>query len=242
MGRAGSGHTRRKVKPKGRERRRLKAVQWVDSHWGKPANMLRKYRRTFGVDWGCAIAELQVLGVVFPPEYLNQLRVTIAHQFADEKRYEPITLAGFSSDSDDGPCSDDTFAFIAGYTSGGVPYGSPGRNRKVGVVPMVLRRISRGRTPSRVCRVRPLLVARAFLAVQQVTCELFAVDNTVRRWQAPTRRRYLVSSHASSSSGTSHHCRWKQASHPPVHPSKIRLSRGEGSSETSSTGITFCTM
>lgn len=132
MGRAGSGHTRRKVKPKGRERRRLKAVQWVDSHWGKPANMLRKYRRTFGVDWGCAIAELQVLGVVFPPEYLNQLRVTIAHQFADERRYEPITLAGFSSDSDDGPCSDDTFAFIAGYTSGGVPYGVTGEESEGG--------------------------------------------------------------------------------------------------------------
>lgn len=110
-------------KPKGRERRLSKAPEWVALHRGKPANMLKRYRKYFGVDWECSISELNELGIEFDDTYLASLRKTIASHFPNEKRHPPISRWEFDLYHGINPESDDTFAFIAGYTSGGAPYG-----------------------------------------------------------------------------------------------------------------------
>jgi len=66
-----------KKKLRGRERRLAKALDWYLVHKGKPANMLKKYRTYFGVNWECAIFELAALGVKFDAVYLARLRETI---------------------------------------------------------------------------------------------------------------------------------------------------------------------
>ncbi len=109
---------------KGRERRIAKAPRWLDlRQGGKPANLLKRYRKEFGVDWECAIAELQELGLEFDEVYLAALRENLARDFPDEKKHSPISRWEFFGDS--APDSDDHFSFIAGYTSGGAAYGVP---------------------------------------------------------------------------------------------------------------------
>jgi hypothetical protein len=111
-------------KLRGRERRLHMAPEWVASRgdWN-PRNLLKRYRKYFCVDWECAIVELEALGVRFDPEYLSRLREAIGRDFSDEKRKTPIGRWEFDVDHDMDPESDETFAFIAGYTSGGFPYG-----------------------------------------------------------------------------------------------------------------------
>ncbi len=88
--------------------------------------MLRRYRKYFVVDWECAIAELRALGVEFDDQYLSSLRQTISSLFKDEKKHDPIEEWEFSSYHKTYPEyleSDENLAYIAGYTSGGAPYG-----------------------------------------------------------------------------------------------------------------------
>ncbi len=85
--------------------------------------MLRKYRKEFHVDRECAISELTALGIRFDDEYLSRLRRTVHGQFADEKKHSPICREDFDLYHGIEPESDDFFAYIAGYTSGGAPFG-----------------------------------------------------------------------------------------------------------------------
>ena len=116
-----------KEKPlKGRERRIANAAQWLSPRrGGKPSNLLKRYRKEFRVDWACAIAELQELGIEFDEVYLKVLRENIARDFPDEKKHTPISRWEFSGVSAFLHDSDENFSFIAGYTSGGAPYGVP---------------------------------------------------------------------------------------------------------------------
>jgi hypothetical protein len=113
-----------KIRLKGRARRLAKAPNWVARHRGKPANMLKRYRNYFCIDWECAIAELQGFGVRFDELYLSRLRETIAAEFKNEKKQTPISQWEFDLYHGIEPTSDDTFAYIAGYTPGGVPFGT----------------------------------------------------------------------------------------------------------------------
>lgn len=110
-------------KLKGRERRLAKGFDWIVTHRGKPSNMLKKYRKYFGVDWECAIFELKALGVEFDSVYLARLCETITRGFQEEKKHTPIRRLEFEVYHGIEPDSDENFAYIAGYTAGGAPYG-----------------------------------------------------------------------------------------------------------------------
>lgn len=94
-----------------------RATGWVKSYHGK--SLVRGYCRHFGVDPLCAVAELRQLGVQIDPDLEEQLRRSVACEAAsrgsrDQKEAEDV---------EDLWDSDDTFAYIAGYTSWGFPYG-----------------------------------------------------------------------------------------------------------------------
>jgi hypothetical protein len=90
---------------------RLQAAKtWLRSYPGK--NIARGYRKHFGVDSLCAIRELRLLGVAIDPAYE---RAVLAASRARNKPKREENLI-----------SEETFygfAFIAGYTAGGAPYG-----------------------------------------------------------------------------------------------------------------------
>ena len=81
--------------------------------------VVKAYRQKFRVDVTCAIRELQELGYAFKDGYVERVLE------AEERRVEQLQikkaearLEAYSNDF-----QDDRFYFIAGYTSGGAPYG-----------------------------------------------------------------------------------------------------------------------
>lgn len=101
---------------------RLQAAKaWISKYAGK--NIVRGYRNHFAVDWFCAVKELQMLGVTISPHYANGLKRTVEGSTKadrarrvkkqEQKFQDPVLSLG----------SDGNFAFIAGYTSSGFPYG-----------------------------------------------------------------------------------------------------------------------
>lgn len=94
------------------------ARHWLKTYEGK--NLVRGYRRHFSVDLECAVRELQMLDVKLDPAHVEQIRVTVGAK-AEHRRKEKEKKA--AQDADPSGDSDASFASIAGYTSGGVPYG-----------------------------------------------------------------------------------------------------------------------
>lgn len=104
-------------KTKKREQRLRSAQLWMLKYEGK--NIVKGYRKHFGVDIMCAITELQLLGHKLTDEYINSVRRTIeAERIKRREKKKQKELEGLLSSN-----SDDTFYYIAGYTSGGAPYG-----------------------------------------------------------------------------------------------------------------------
>ena len=64
------------------------AARWLTGY--ERSNVIRSYRKRYGVDWLCAIKELQLLGVKLDPAYIAQLRRTVEEQAKKnrEKRLE----------------------------------------------------------------------------------------------------------------------------------------------------------
>ena len=92
---------------------------WIGNYKGK--NIIRGYAKWYGVDLLCAIKELRMNGVTVDEEYEIKVKKsieaeTLAKRINEENRKEKLT------DIQD-EYSDSRFAFIAGYTSGGAPYG-----------------------------------------------------------------------------------------------------------------------
>lgn len=94
------------------------ARHWIPSYSG--CDIVKGYRKWYGVDTVCAILELRQLGVDIPATRLLEAKRTeemTAQQRRDQKQHAPgATLLRES---------DENFSFIAGYTSNGVPYGVP---------------------------------------------------------------------------------------------------------------------
>lgn len=82
-------------------------------------NIVRHYANWYGVDLLCAIAELRVLGLDISAEYEEAVRNSINAKLQARRQTKQKCLDDELTDSD----SDDTFAYIIGYTSGGAPYG-----------------------------------------------------------------------------------------------------------------------
>ncbi|MBU0490878.1 MAG: hypothetical protein KKA73_14900 [Chloroflexi bacterium] len=95
------------------------ARSWLPTYDGD--HVARAYRRRYGVDWPTAFRELELLGVELDPGYQERVRASVRGQAAARKhrRQEQAALAeNLLAD-----CQDADFAYIAGYTSWGLPYG-----------------------------------------------------------------------------------------------------------------------
>ena len=101
-----------------RDERLLKARQWLPTYQG--TKIVKAYRKRFYVDVPSAVRDLQEIGYKFKPGYVDNLLKSEAIRLEQlraqkEERSQPAYY--------DNPDQDDTFFYIAGYTSGGAPYG-----------------------------------------------------------------------------------------------------------------------
>jgi hypothetical protein len=95
-----------------RNARLQNAKKWAEHYNGK--NIAKGYSNWFGVDLLCAITELEMLGYKFKQTYKEQVQQSlIARQKQKERRKRKELVENYE---------DDTFYFIAGYTSNGVPF------------------------------------------------------------------------------------------------------------------------
>ena len=106
-----------------REDRLRKGKQWLTTYQGTPKHLLKHYRERFHVDVITASKDLQALGVNYTQEQLDTIRRNeeerIRQKHLQKEKKELERLSELYGDT-----CDDQFAFIAGYTSGGAPYGS----------------------------------------------------------------------------------------------------------------------
>ncbi len=114
---------KKKPPPRGkglnRQSRLASAKRWLLKFEGK--NIVKGYRKHYGADWLCAVKELEMLGFELNPDYVNKLKCSMENQRLEKQalkqRRKREQLQELYKDSDP------TFAFIAGYTSWGFPYG-----------------------------------------------------------------------------------------------------------------------
>jgi hypothetical protein len=93
------------------------AKHWIPSYSGR--DIVKGYRKWYGVDTVCAILELRQLGVDIPETRLSQAKrteETTAQRRREQKRHHAADVELLLE-------SDENFAFIAGYTANGAPYG-----------------------------------------------------------------------------------------------------------------------
>lgn len=82
-------------------------------------NVVRSYANWFGVDLLCAVKELSLCGVSVDPAYVAQLKTTLASR-SRRRPKQPVVETqpvGYGVDWDE------NFAYIAGRTEAGFPYG-----------------------------------------------------------------------------------------------------------------------
>lgn len=80
----------------------------------KYISIVKRYKKKYKVDIICAIIELKKLGVQIPDEYLINIKKQKEVERINKKDKQEI----FEYED-----NDDIFFYIAGYTSGGMPYG-----------------------------------------------------------------------------------------------------------------------
>lgn len=102
-----------------RESRLQSAKHWITTYEGK--TIVRGYAKWYGVDLLCAIIELRMLGVHVDENYEANVRRSIETK-AKQRRQKRLARKE-AEFYDPYPDSDANFAYIAGYTSGGFPYG-----------------------------------------------------------------------------------------------------------------------
>ncbi len=111
--------------------RKAKAEKWVSEYDGTPygGDIIKAYRKKFAVDRMKAVAELQLLGVSLTKEQIDREKAAVkAYQdIQRDKKAKRKRLREQKRMRKDIPVfhedQDETFYYIAGYTSGGAPYG-----------------------------------------------------------------------------------------------------------------------
>lgn len=111
--------------------RRPKAEKWVASYDGTlyGGDIVKAYRKKFAVDRMKAVEELQLLGVSLTKEQIDREKAAVkAYQEIQRvKKAKRKRIREQKRMEKDNPLfseyQDDTFYYIAGYTSGGAPYG-----------------------------------------------------------------------------------------------------------------------
>jgi hypothetical protein len=98
-----------------RKSRLIVAKKWLVSCDAK--TVVKAYRKWFGVDFPCAFTELEMLGVKIDPLYKEQVLKGVEGHNLSKKRKKQEKENDWLEDSDE------YFACIVGYTSGGAPYG-----------------------------------------------------------------------------------------------------------------------
>ena len=104
-----------------KESRIARARNWLPTYDG--TKIVRAYRKKFGVDTVCAVCELQEVGYEFKPGNVDNLLNAEAARIAaiQWKKTEKRLGEGMSAECND--WQNNMFYYIAGYTSGGAPYG-----------------------------------------------------------------------------------------------------------------------
>ena len=112
--------------------RKVKAEKWVAEYDGIPygGDIIKAYRKKFAVDRMKAVAELQMLGVSLTKEQIEREKAAVrAYQNIQRtKKAKRKKSREQKRIQKDNPVfhedQDDMFYYIAGYTSGGAPYGA----------------------------------------------------------------------------------------------------------------------
>jgi hypothetical protein len=95
------------------------AKHWIAKYKGK--NIIKGYKNHYGVDWLCAIKELKMLCVGLDPGYVENLKLSVKNRIIEKQRLKNGKKQELENENSWD--SDETFAYIAGYTSAGFPYG-----------------------------------------------------------------------------------------------------------------------
>lgn len=102
-----------------REYRLRSAKDWIKTYSGN--DVVKRYSKKYSVDKLCAVKELRMIGFEITEEYENQLQKSL-----DSLKQKRLSLMKKREDKLNASCayeSDEYFAMILGYTSGGFPYG-----------------------------------------------------------------------------------------------------------------------
>ena len=95
-------------------------TDWLNTYRGK--DTIKGYCKWYGVDPVCALTELRMLGLTVSKEQEAEIRKRVEdHALARKRHRERVALKKQEARFID---SDETFAFIAGYTSGGAAFGT----------------------------------------------------------------------------------------------------------------------
>ncbi len=104
-----------------RKDRIRQAGRWIAQYTGK--NIIKGYGKHFKVDLLCAARELQMLGLEIPEFRIQQLKKNAENRRKQHERRRQLREQQKLQVIDPYPCSNEYFYYIAGYTSGGAPFG-----------------------------------------------------------------------------------------------------------------------
>ena len=96
------------------------ARQWLSTYEGTGKHIVHAYRQKFKVDVTVALNDLGEIGALTPEQLTVKRQAEAIRQECLRREKEERELQAFY---DRFPDSSDEFFFIAGYTSGGAPYG-----------------------------------------------------------------------------------------------------------------------
>ena len=104
---------------KARQNRLEQARQWYEEqNFTEDSHIVKAYRKRFGVDNTCAKRELCMLGILSPEKQAKYEQELKAKEEKRKRKREEK-----QNRNTDEPFRDEYFYYIAGYTSGGAPYG-----------------------------------------------------------------------------------------------------------------------